>query len=150
MHLLLGLVSFLKHHQLCLHSWVSSKSNHLSEGNLEKQNLSQIRAWLTKFYGRKCFQTQNLKKWSKVFKDWIQLVQFINLGLCPRQGQAQRKWHMWNLIFLNTWSLRRYVLTWLAAEPFIFGASTYYLAQGLSTSRLSKTEMCLGMWDFQY
>lgn len=74
-HQFLRLLSFLKGQQLYLDSCVSSKSNYLSEGNLEKQYLSQIRVWLTKFYDTKCLQAKNLKNWSKVFKDWIQLVQ---------------------------------------------------------------------------
>lgn len=64
----LGLLSFLKGHQLYFDSRVSSKSNHLSEGNLEKQNLSQVRAWLTKFYDRKCFQaktSRSVQRFSK-------------------------------------------------------------------------------------
>lgn len=87
-HHFLGLLSFLKGHRLYLDSWVSSKSNAWSEGNLEKWYFSQIRVWLTKLYDRKCLQAKTLKKWSKVFKDWIKLIQFVNLSLCLSQGHA--------------------------------------------------------------
>ena len=61
-HQFLHLLSFLKGQQLYLDSCASSKSNYLSEGNLEKQYLSQVRVWLTKFYDTKCLQAKNLKK----------------------------------------------------------------------------------------
>lgn len=113
---------FWKASNFILTAVFSSKSNYLSEGNLEKQYLSQIRVWLTKIYDTKCLQAKNLKNWSKVFKDWIQLVQFINLGLCPSPGLRSENVANIESDFLKMWSLGRCVSTWLAAETFICGA----------------------------
>lgn len=153
LHQFLHLLSFLKGWQLYLDSCVSSKSNYLSEGNLEKQYLSQIRVWLAKLYDTRCLQAKNLKKWSKVFKDWIQLVQFINLGLCPSSGSSSEN-------VANTESdFFKNVVSWMVCVYMTscwnihLWCPSLALSFRLCTSQLSclpRTEMFPGMWDFQY
>lgn len=109
-----------------------------------------MRVWLTKFYDRKCFEAKNLKKWSKVFKDWFQLVKFINLGLCLSQGHAQRLWQMQNLIFKKIWSLK-VCIDMTGCWAINFCCLTLMSNSSLCVSQLSclpRTEMFMGCATF--